>query len=186
MQERENLLDILQKTKQAVKQEDVVLIKELSNRTIHSASIYSDIDNIAVAVIVYAISKIVERKEYHGYKEWPDFFQAVMNGLDAAMGALKQNDKIKFRNSLTEIRKRIGKISGKLHDYIEDVFRKAQINKASRIYEHGVSMQQTADMLGITIFELAEYAGKTGIADVDLSITRNIKERIKIAEEVFK
>ena len=46
-------------------------------------------------------------------------------------------------------------------------------------------MQQTAEMLGISVFELAEYAGKTGIADVGLSITKDIKERVKIAEEIL-
>jgi hypothetical protein len=185
MQERENILDILVKTKEAVKQEDIVLMKELSNRTIHSASIYGDVDNIAVAVIVYTISKIVERKKYQQYPAWPAFFQACMNGLSIAIIALQKNDMEKFRSALKEIRKRVSKISGHLRAYIQDVFRKAEINKASRIYEHGISMQKTAELLGISIFELAEYAGTTGIADVDLSITKDIKERIKFAKEIF-
>lgn len=185
MQERENILDILGKAKEAVKKENIVLIKELSNRTIHSASIYSDVDNIAVAVIVYALSKIVERKKYQGYAAWPAFFQACMNGLSIAIIALKKKDMEKFRSSLKEIRKRVSRISGHLHAYIQDVFRKAEINKASRVYEHGISMQKTAEMLGITVFELAEYAGSTGIADVDLGMTKDIKERIKTAREIF-
>jgi hypothetical protein len=63
MQERENVIYILGKTREAIKYENIALIRELSNRTIHSASIYSDTDNIAVAVIVYVISKILERKD---------------------------------------------------------------------------------------------------------------------------
>jgi hypothetical protein len=47
-------------------------------------------------------------------------------------------------------------------------------------------MQQTADILGISPFELAEYAGKTGIADVNLSLTLDIKKRISLARSVFK
>ncbi len=185
MQEKDNILDILSKTKEAVKRQDIVLIKDLSNRTIHSASIYGDTDNIAVAVIVYVLSKIVERKKYQEYKDWPAFFQACMNGISIAMIALQKNDIEKFRTALKEIRKRISKISGHLRSYIREVFRKAEINKASRIYEHGISMQQTAELLGISIFELAEYAGGTGIGDVDLSITKDIRERIKIAKEIF-
>ena len=72
-----------------------------------------------------------------------------------------------------------------MRNYIKDVFRKAEINKASRIYEHGISMQKTAELLGISIFELAEYAGSTGIGDVNLSITKDIGERIKIAKEIL-
>lgn len=185
MQEKDNILDILSKTKEAVKKQDIVLIKDLSNKTIHSASIYGDTDNIAVAVIVYVLSKIVERKKYQEYKDWPAFFQTCMNGISIAMIALRKNDIEKFRTALKEIRKRISKISGHLQAYIKEVFRKAEINKASRIYEHGISMQQTAELLGISIFELAEYAGGTGIGDVDLSITKDIRERIKIAKEIF-
>src|SRR3989344_5930596 len=185
MQEKENILDILLKTKQAVKEGNVVLMRELSNRTVHSASIYGDTDNIAVAVIVYMLSKIVERKKYHEYKEWPVFFQTCMNGLSIAITSLKKDDTEKFSSSLEEIRKRVGKISGNLRNYIKDVFRKAEINKASRIYEHGISMQKTAELLGISIFELAEYAGSTGIGDVNLSITKDIGERIKIAKEIL-
>ena len=64
MQEKENVIDILEKTKSAVEREDILLLKDLSNRTIHTASIYADSDNIAVAVAVYSLSKILERKKY--------------------------------------------------------------------------------------------------------------------------
>lgn len=186
MQERENLIRILEKAKQAIKEENVVLMKELSNRTIHSASIYADADNITLAVIIYSISKIIERKKSQYYDEWPVFFKAVTEGLTEAIKSAKQNDEKGFRNALTGIRKGVEKISGHLHSYIDDVFRKARVNKASRIYEHGISMQQTADILGITAFELAEYSGRTGVGDVDLSITKPAKERIRIAEEIFR
>jgi hypothetical protein len=108
-----------------------------------------------------------------------------MNGLSIAIIALRKSDIEKFRTALKEIRKRVGKISGHLKGYIQDVFRKAEVNKASRIYEHGISMQQTAELLGISIFELAEYSGETGIGDVDLSVTKDVKERIRIAKEIF-
>ena len=60
------------------------------------------------------------------------------------------------------------------------------INKASRIYEHGISMQRTAELLGISEWELSEYAGRTGISDVNLSITMDIKTRIEKAMELFR
>jgi hypothetical protein len=45
-------------------------------------------------------------------------------------------------------------------------------------------MQQTAKLLGISVWELAEYAGQTGIGDVNLSITLSEKDRIKALEEL--
>jgi len=186
MKEKENVLDILVRTKKAISENDVVTMKLLSNRTIHSSSIYQDPDNIAVAVIVYALGKIIERKKYQEYKEWPAFFSACMASLDAAIAAIKSDNIEQFRESVENIREAIELLSGHLRSYIEEVFRKASINKASRIYEHGISMQQTASLLGISVFELAEYAGKTGIGDVDLSITKNIHERLKTAFELFE
>jgi hypothetical protein len=77
-------------------------------------------------------------------------------------------------------------LSGKLKRYVQDVFQRARVNKASRIYEHGISMEKTANLLGVTLYELAEYAGKTGISDVPLGKTLNVKARIKILTEMFK
>ena len=78
-------------------------------------------------------------------------------------------------------RKTLESNSISLKNYIQDVLKKAAINKGSRIYEHGVSMGQTAKLLGITPWELAEYSGQTGSADVNLSITLDVKKRIKNA-----
>jgi hypothetical protein len=85
------------------------------------------------------------------------------------------------------MRNALKNISGKLNEYIRDVFRKASINKASRIYEHGISMEKTAKLLGITMYELASYAGqRKEISEAPLGKTLGVKERIKLSEEMFK
>lgn len=185
MIEKEHVLNILRQAKLAVKDEDVVKLKSLSNQTIHSSSIQQDADNVAIAVIVYSLSKIIERKKYTYYEEWPAFYKIYIKSIDDAILDLEKDDIKGFRENINKIRKEINKLSGRFKKYIQDVFRKAEINKASRIYEHGISMQQTAKLLGISIWELAEYAGQTGISDVDLSITMPIKQRLKNAEEMF-
>ena len=78
MQEKSNVLRILRETREAVKKEDNIKLKELSNQTIHTASIYQDIDNITVAVTIYAISKIIERKNYKQYRNYSRFFRNFM------------------------------------------------------------------------------------------------------------
>ena len=47
-------------------------------------------------------------------------------------------------------------------------------------------MEQTASLLGITLYELADYVGKTGISDVPENKTMDTKERIKLAMEMFE
>ncbi len=186
MEERGHLLQILKETKKALEKGDSVRLKELSNQTVHTSSIDQDPRHIAVAVIVYALSKIIERKKYQKYSKWGEFYKTNVDLIDKTIIALAKSDDAKVRDYLTLMRKSIGKLSGKLKIYIQDVFRKASINKASRIYEHGISLERTASMLGVTMFELAEYAGKTGISDVPLAKTKGVRERINTAMEMFR
>ncbi len=185
-QEKENVLDILNTAIKAIKKGDYLILKDLSNRTIHSASIYQDSDSISTAVTIYSLSKVLERSKYSEYKDWPVFSKTCLKALVKGRDNFK-NDRIEeFSKNLKEINSAINRLEGNLKKYIEEVFRKAMINKASRIYEHGISMQKTAELLGISEWELSEYAGKTGISDVDLSITLDVRIRVQKAMELFR
>lgn len=185
MEEKEHILEVLKKVKTAFKNEDYIEIKNLSNQVIHNASINQDPDCIAVAIVIYSLSKLIERESYKTEKQWPKFFKEYLKNIDDAIAALEKNDIETFRDEIMQIRELMQNLSGNLKKSIDYIFRRAQINKASRIYEHGISMEKTAKILGISIWELAEYAGRTGVGDVNLGITMPIKERIKQAEEVF-
>lgn len=185
MEESDNVLRILRETKEAVKTNNTFKIRSLSNQTVNTASLTQDPDNIAVAVIVYSLSKILEREDYRNLPGWGVFHKIFTTALDNAIKDIEKKEYEKFRKDFEMIRKAINKLSGKLRKYVEDVFKQAQINKASRLYEHGLSMEQTANLLGITLYDLADYAGKTGISEVNESKTINVKERIKLAMEMF-
>lgn len=185
MLEKRHVLEVLRSTKEAFRKKDNLKLKELSNQTLHSASIEQDPESVAIAVIVYSLSKLVEREKFYGYPGWEKFNKELINWIDESIASLEKNDLKSFEKSVDEITDTIENMSGKLKTYIQDVFRKAQINKASRIYEHGVSMERTASLLGITMFELAQYAGQTGIADAKENETIEVKKRIKLAMEMF-
>ena len=185
-EEYKNRLEIFEKLIESIEKEEIGKIKELSNRTIHSAAINQDTESINIAVIVYAISKIIERKKYREYPEWPEFYKNIKFFVEKCYESLKQKNFEKFRENLVRIGECIKILKGNLKEYIEFIFRKARINKGSRIYEHGISFTQTAEVLGISLWELAEYIGQTGIGNVELSITKDVKERIKFLEEIFE
>jgi hypothetical protein len=186
MQERENILKIFKETKEAVFAGDSARIKNLSDQTTHTVSLTHDPDNIAAAVVIYSLSKIVEREDYKKLPGWGKFYDICIESIDKGILALENRNDEGFRQSMMLIRKAIGNLSGKLKDYIQDVFRKAEINKASRIYEHGISMEKTANLLGISLFELASYAGAKEGSDVPESVTISEKQRIKFAMEMFE
>ncbi len=186
MEEQPHILTVLKETKEALKTRDNIKIKNLSNEVIHNSSINQDPDVISIAVILYSLSKIIEREHYKKYPNWKHFYRSYLKGIDILIRALEKNDLSKFREEINFVTSLINNLSGNLKIYINDVFRKAQINKASKIYEHGISMEKTAKILGISLWELAEYAGQTQVADVNLSVTMPIKERIKITQEAFQ
>jgi hypothetical protein len=186
MEEPGHIQDILKKAIVSLKARDMMTLRGLSNQTVHTSSIYQDPDSIGLAVTIYALSKIVERENYRHYSDWRPFLQYCIKCMTSAIEAIKENDIEEFRNNLIKIRESIQNMSSKLKEYIFEVFRKAAISKASRIYEHGISRAETARLLGISQWELAEYVGRTGIADIDISITKSIQDRIKLAEKIFK
>jgi hypothetical protein len=183
--EKRHIQKVLKKVIHALSTKNYVKIKSLSNKVIHSASIDQDPEVISVAVIIYSLSKLIERESYKSYKNWESFYDSYVRGIRGMIKALEQDNTDRFRAEIQKITQLIESLSGNLKIYINHVFRRAKINKASRIYEHGISMEKTAKMLGISIWELAEYAGNTRIGDVNLSVTLPAKKRVKIAEEVF-
>lgn len=185
MQESKHVLGLLQEAKKAVKTGDVAKIKSLSNQTIHSASIYQDEDNILVAIVLYSLSKLIERKEYYSDREYSEFLSFYLNSIDKAILSIKNNDS-SFKNHIQEIMNKADSLSQNLKSSVQDLFRKARINKASKVYEHGISMQKTASLLGISLWELAEYAGQANISEMPLTMTMDIKKRLNRAMELFE
>ena len=187
MQEKENILKILEGTKASIQKGDAVTIKNLSNQTTNTAALTHDPDNIAIAVVVYSISKLLERQDYQKLPGWKEFYNAIFKCIDNSIISIKSNDEGKIKENIDCLRNTLVKVNGNLKKYIQDVFRKASINKASKLYEHGISMEKTANLLGITMFELANYAGqKEEISEAPIVRGIDTKSRINLAMEMFK
>jgi len=185
MEERENVLRIFKETKEAVLKGDSGKISNLSNQTTNTASLTQDPDNIAAAVVVYSLGKLIGRENYKQLQGWNEFYKIYLDAIDNIIVALNEGDDESYRKNIKKIRSAIGKLSGRLKESIEEVFRRASINKASRIYEHGTSMERTANLLGITLYDLAGYAGEMGASDNPETKTVGVKDRIKVAMDIF-
>lgn len=185
MKEIENILRILRETKRFVEEDKANELKGLSNQTVHAATISQDADNIVVAVLVYSLGKVMERGYYRSMEGWGEFYEAIVKNLGLAIGALEKESVKNARIYLGRIRNSLNKIDGDLGRYIKDVFRKAEINKAFKLYEHGLSSEQTAELLGVSLWDLASYIGQSNIGDAKIAISMPVMERVGIAEEIF-
>lgn len=186
MEEVGNVLRILKETRKSIEEGKPHEIKLLSDQTIHSATISQDPDNIIVAVLVYSLSKVLEREHYREMEGWAEFYDSMTKDLSLAIQNLEKDDLEKTRIHLGKIRNSLNKISSDLGRYVKDIFRKAEINKAFKLYEHGLSSEQTAELLGVSLWDLASYIGQSNIGDSKFAISMPVVKRIKIAEDIFR
>jgi len=185
MRGAKNVLNILQAAKNLVEQDNAQDLKTLSNQTVHSATISQDGDDVVVAVLIYSLGKIMERDHYREMEGWTAFYESVTKNLGLAIKALEKDDVDSMRVYLGKIRNSLNEISGDLSRYIKDVFKKAEINKAFKLYEHGLSTEKTAELLGVSLWDMASYIGQSHIGDAKIAITMPAKDRVKIAEDMF-
>lgn len=184
-EEIDHQLSVLEKTQDSLKNKNIFLLKELSNQTINTASSHQDSASITIAVIIYTLSKLVEREDYSKIPSWDKFVKKFNATLDLAIKALNDEKDKAYEKYIDKARQIIESQSIALKPYIQDVLKKASINKASRIYEHGVSIEQTAKLLGITQWELSDYIGGKDLADIKQNQTLSVKQRAKMALEFF-
>ena len=112
MEEADNILRILKEAKIALESKDSYKLKVLSDQTIHTAAVYQDADNVVVAVLVYALAKIVERESYRRMEGWEFFYGVLIKNLDLGIASLEKKDYDKFMGYLGEIRNSLNKIEG--------------------------------------------------------------------------
>lgn len=175
---KDDILAVLNDVLLALEQEDYVALGELSNHVIHDASIFQEDDPLTFAVLVYALSKVIFRC-IESQTEQP----TVIQRLKAARKALERNDDSAYRAQIKSVLRDIAKCDSKLKLYIQEVVRKARIKKGSKIHEHGISIARTAEILGISQWELQEYVGQTKQADIH---GVSLHERLRFARGLFK
>ena len=182
---KKDIIAILKKALVILKRDDVPALDALSNHTLHDASIYQDKDSISIAVVIYALAKVIHRKELDTLKDWDKAYNDILNQLRKALNYIEHGKEAEYRMAIKAILKDIGSIDKKLKLYIGDVLDKARIVKGGKLYEHGLSAGKAAELLGISQYELLSYIGKTQIADVYPEAVVPVAKRIAYAKKLF-
>ncbi len=180
---KKDILAILSDTIEILKvkeEKGIAEMKELSNHVIHNASIFQDEDSISIAILIYSLSKIIERKD----KELN--YSNILNQLKASYTFLEKSNTDNYRKTIKRLFKFISTVDTKLKLYIEEVINQAQIKKGSKIYEHGISLARASEILGISQWELMFYIGKTKIPDVYEVELISLKKRLNYTKSLFK
>ena len=169
-----DVIEIL-KTKETA---DFVQLSRLSNHTIHDASIYQDEDSLSIAVLVYALSKLIKRCCENEH-EYPKFVSVLID----AKNHLEKSEVDEYRSAIKKIFNIISEHDKKLKLYFEEVIHNARIRKASKLHEHGISVAKTAELLGLSQWELRGYVGQQFTPEVK---GVSVRERLNLVREMFK
>ncbi|OIO43179.1 hypothetical protein AUJ63_00875 [Candidatus Pacearchaeota archaeon CG1_02_35_32] len=186
MIERLHVIKLLKQAKKAALDQDVLELKSLSDQTIHSVSIYQDEDNMLAAIFIYALAKLIERKEKYSGDDFAKYLKLFLHAIDNSISCIDKDFCEEFKGYISSMLRESEKLPGEFKEDVKFVFRKARINKASKVYEHGISMEKTAKLLGISQWELAEYVGPMGASEYPQSRTLDVKKRVKRAMEFFE
>jgi hypothetical protein len=171
-----DLLAIMAEIENAINIHDISRLKAISNHTIHNASIFQDHDSVVMAVITYSLYKVLTLQAVTT--------SSVRQILKAMQDALAENDLPKYNSETRRMLSLISKADRKLKLYIDHVIEQAEIKKGSKIYEHGISASTAANLMGISVWDLMNYVGKTGISE---NFPSNIheKKRLDAARALF-
>src|SRR3989338_2027412 len=173
---RRDIMETLEQAVFSLKEADAFRVKELSNTVIHNASIFQDEDSLSVAVLLYALSKTMERGRID--------LAGISQIIARAKSALQTFNIDEFRLANKMALRKISETDSRLKLFVNSVIEQAQLRKGSRICMHGVSVARTASILGISRWELMQYLGRTGFHE-DMPETVNSASRLALAMKVF-
>ena len=134
---RQNIVKLIPQVVSSLKKRDILELKELSNHTIHSASVYQDQSSLTFALTVYSLSKIIERAEDN--ESFNSFINKVVEELDHSKDLLLINDVDGYKKSRNVILSNIGKMDTKFKLYIEEVLDKARVKKGTKLQKQQLS-----------------------------------------------
>jgi hypothetical protein len=174
---KRDIIDIIHHAIAFIKANDSSGLKELSNHTIHNASIFQDEFSVSIAVIVYSLSKIIG--------DTPEHNQRFIRLLSEALRWIEADNLKRYKKTTESIMSIISSIDSEFGRFVDDVISQAQIKKGGKIYDHGISMGQAASILGISHWELMQYAGQ--LKGVDYKYERpDVIEKLKFTRRLFE
>jgi len=174
---RQDILSVLAQAEKYILESKISDLKELSNHTIHNCSIFQDHDSIIIAVLIYSLSKVMEKTN-------GEFSSRVLKSISYARNNLMLKKEEEYRSEIQKLMDYISKTDSMTRKYIQEVIQQAMVKKGGRIYEHGISMARTASILGITPWELMAYVGQS--AEVGEFISGRTRQRLEFARSLFK
>ena len=151
------IVKVLQKLKSATISGNSQSLKNIAKSALDTASIFQNKNTLSVAVLAYAIVKLIERKKIIQTNLPISVYRDIIKNLEEASKNLAKEKIPSYEKNIRALFKLIGKLDDKLPLYIEEVVNKAKIKKGFLLHEKGISLPRAAHIMGVSQWELMGY-----------------------------
>jgi len=176
---KQKVISVLTSLKEILSSDQVTptRLKQLSEELVEGASLFNDPDCISVSVLAYSLYKIfsknldIEKTSLLGY-------------VSAALGSV-DND-TRFRSDIRKLFDHLKKYDKNIDTNILQIVKHVQVKNGLKMYEHGLSIGQAAEVMGVSKWNIMEYLGASSIVDQDSSQRIDCKTRLNFTKGLFK
>jgi len=173
---RSNIATLLQQSISAISKNDSFRLKQLSDSNIKSALVFQDEDTLSITVVIYALSKLIERTTKK---------RIIISYLQKAANALHSNNDGKYRSQIRALINAIRVEDSRLRKFLSNVIEQAQVKKGCALCDNGLSIEKAASILKVSRWDLMQYLGKTQVYEQSSELIPTEK-RLALARSVFK
>jgi len=177
---RKDVITILTQTHKFLQKpsQNLYQLRKLVNTNNHNSTIFQDESSISAAILVYCLSKVIEKAG-----EGIDLGR-VRKLLGQTIEELEKEHVEHYQQFIAKIFSLISAADSTFKMYIKDVIREAAVVKGCRICEHGISAAKTAEILGISLWDLYDYFGTTTVAETTSDLA-SVRKRMDFARRLF-
>ncbi len=133
---------------------DLEELKQVSDHAIEDIAVQKDLELVSITVLLYSLYKIapsISDKDY----------QAVWDELHNTYHSLKTYKLGQYNSSVKRLFEIVRKSNAKVQEHLQDVMQAARIKKGASLLQRGLSIGQAAGIMGLSNWDLQQYAGRT-------------------------
>lgn len=157
---------------------DLEELKSLSDHAIEDVALHKDLDLISVTVLIYSLYKMCGGLAAVDYN-------SIVAELRNAQQTLQQGNLSKYNRSIKTLYVLVQRCNVKVQEHLQDVMQAARIKKGTALLEKGLSIGQAAGLMGLSNWDLQQYAAKT-VALAQHAESIPAAKRLKTAFSIFK
>ena len=178
------MLGLMEQARAAFQNTNAMQLKEISNDATREAVVNNDRVFAKIAVIAYALSKLVSKQHILESASWGKARKAIINSLEGLIALLRKNMNDEFAASLGSFEAEVRKVDESLGNYVRNIIEKAEVKVSSSAYAQGLSLSGAAELTGADKTELQNYIGITKIHDEE-ETKLFMAERMRKIRKIF-